>query len=951
MKKIFTHFGLILAVALAGVFTACNPKEIEDADAGALAIKSVLPTKVVAGQPMTLSGTGFGDVREVVFPDGVSVTAIEHVGNGMIRVTAPAGISPSGGKLIVRTSDDQAEYKVPITLGNTTVSGFSKQSGEEIAGGQPLTVYGTDLEFICRAEFLDPDGNPMLVEDELFYRKGTSSVIITIPRMVFEGTWTGKLYTYDGKEILLPELTYTLPADGGHWETVKTVIWENTTGDGPCDWGNLNYRFGLDGHDGANECDATFPQEIWDKIKSETFYATLTGENPQIRITDGWWSALLYEDDIQNPNDLLVKNGDGSWTLTVNLTTAPALLDVLDAQHLLFTGDKYTLTDLFLLEEIWIDGDDGGDEGPEQEIFWTNETMEGPADWGNLNYRFGLDGHDGGNECDATFPQEIWDRIKTETFYALIEGANPQIRITDGWWQKNLVANDIDPNSNLLVDNGDGTWYIIVNLSTAPELVDLLDAQHLLFTGQNYTLVSLFFQEGGIDGGGDTPGGGDEPGGDTPDMEGTVIWDQETAFADWSATIAIPAEKFASVEEGDIIRVYLKEKAGDFNPVFKHVEDWSDWPDFARVDGENYFEAAVPASAIEELKAKGLRFQGVGFTVAGVTLIPSTPPIVPEGTIVFDTETAFDSWSASIVVPAEKFSGVQEGDIVRVYYKKKTGDYNPVFKHAEDWSDWPEFARADGENYFEAAVPASAIEELKAKGLRFQGVGFTLVYVTLIQGAPAIQPEGTVIWDTETVFDSWSATIAIDAAKFADVKEGDIIRVYIKDKAGDYNPIFKHVGDWSDWTEFARVDGDGYFEAAVPAAAIEELKASGLRFQGVGFTIAAVTIIQPLPGTPIFETETVFDSWSATLVIEAAKFADVKAGDIVRVYLKEKTGEFNPVFKHVSDWSDWADFARVDGDDYFEAAVPESAIEELKSAGLRFQGVGFTVKQVNLIAQ
>ena len=84
-------------------------------------------------------------------------------------------------------------------------------------------------------------------------------------------------------------------------------------------------------------------------------------------------------------------------------------------------------------------------------------------------------------------------------------------------------------------------------------------------------------------------------------------------------------------------------------------------------------------------------------------------------------------------------------------------------------------------------------------------------------------------------------------------------------------------------------------------------------------------------------------------MVEPDKFADVKAGDIVRVYLKEKTADFNPVFKHVSDWSDWPEFVKEEADDYFQAAVPESAIDELKSAGLRFQGVGFTVKQVNLI--
>ena len=281
--------------------------------------------------------------------------------------------------------------------------------------------------------------------------------------------------------------------------------------------------------------------------------------------------------------------------------------------------------------------------------------------------------------------------------------------------------------------------------------------------------------------------------------------------------------------------------------MFKHVEDWTDWPVFVRVDGDNYFEAVVPAEAIDELKAKGLRFQGVGFTVAGVTLIPSTPPIVPEGTILFDTETVFGDWSATAVVPAEKFADVQEGDIIRVYFKKKGADFNPVFKHVDDWNDWPALqgTRVDGDNYFEATVPAEAIDELKTKGLRFQGIGFTLVYVTLISTAPAFEPEGTILFDTETVFADWSATCVVDPAKFADVKAGDTIRVYIKDKGGDYNAIFKHVGNWNDWTELQgkKVDGDGFFEAPVPAEAIDELKSDGLRFQGVGFTIVKVSLM------------------------------------------------------------------------------------------------------------
>ena len=117
--------------------------------------------------------------------------------------------------------------------------------------------------------------------------------------------------------------------------------------------------------------------------------------------------------------------------------------------------------------------------------------------------------------------------------------------------------------------------------------------------------------------------------------------------------------------------------------------------------------------------------------------------------------------------------------------------------------------------------------------------------MTLIPGAPAFQPEGTILFDTETVFGDWSATCVIDPAKFAGVKAGDTIRVYIKDKGGDYNAIFKHVEDWQDWAELQGVKEDAadYFQAVVPAAAVDELKEKGLRFQGVGFTIVSVKLL------------------------------------------------------------------------------------------------------------
>ena len=125
---------------------------------------------------------------------------------------------------------------------------------------------------------------------------------------------------------------------------------------------------------------------------------------------------------------------------------------------------------------------------------WEGDGSAGAVSWNGI-YRFALEGHDGANECIAEIPQAIWDKMMTETFYADIEGENPQIRITTGWWDTNLTANDIQPGNELLTDNGDGTWTIKVNLADNPDLVALLVDHHLLFTGSGYTLMKLYFND------------------------------------------------------------------------------------------------------------------------------------------------------------------------------------------------------------------------------------------------------------------------------------------------------------------------------------------------------------------------------------------------------------------------------------------------------------------------
>ncbi|MCR5019297.1 MAG: IPT/TIG domain-containing protein, partial [Bacteroidales bacterium] len=221
MKKIFKYFGVLFSVALMGfAVTSCFPEDIDGPEEVGLGIKTVFPTKVVPGLEITVNGSGFNDVTEIVFPEEKSVTSFTKVTDNMLRVVVPNGVA--AGKLIVKTDNDQAESSVELTVGKTVVKGFSSEEGTDINGGEQLTIYGEDLEFISSVEFFDPDGASLkLFKDTEFYRKGTSNVTVTLPKKMTEKdvVITGKITTIDGKTFNIYALNYKPSLGGGHWET------------------------------------------------------------------------------------------------------------------------------------------------------------------------------------------------------------------------------------------------------------------------------------------------------------------------------------------------------------------------------------------------------------------------------------------------------------------------------------------------------------------------------------------------------------------------------------------------------------------------------------------------------------------------------------------------------------------------------------------------------------
>ena len=273
----------------------------------------------------------------------------------------------------------------------------------------------------------------------------------------------------------------------------ENSIWVNDdpAGHGSVSW-NGTYRFGLEGHDGNNECIATLPQAVWDKLKTGPFYLKASIDNADwynVRITNGWWDATVG--DVGKGSDRIVVNGDGTFTLEIDLSEDADFVATLDEKHLLFTGEGYTPLELcFQLEDA------PGDTG---ESIWENDDPagHGSVSW-NGTYRFGLEGHDGNNECIATLPQEVWDKMKTGTFYlvaSIDDDGWYSVRITNGWWDPNWNGGDIGKGDERIVVNGDGTFTLAVNVSEDADFLSYLDDRNLLFTGSGYTPLKLYFQE------------------------------------------------------------------------------------------------------------------------------------------------------------------------------------------------------------------------------------------------------------------------------------------------------------------------------------------------------------------------------------------------------------------------------------------------------------------------
>ncbi len=482
MKKMKTYMWLLLTLVMGVAMNSCHDDNNDDISAS-LSVKVFAPTRVMPGQKVVITGSGFGDVKSVNF-GSVETTNIRMVSPNDIEVITPAGVPAEGGELTVNTSNEKVTARQRFTVGVPQPRSYDP--ADTVNVGSLLKIVGSDLQFIEKVLFTDKDENDIVVEALDFVRKAESFIQVNIPNETAEGEGKVRLIAVDGSSISVPA-PIVFKKGGGHIEFVKTTIWKGDGSAGPVSW-NGTYRFSNTERSTGEEIYA-IPMDIWELMKTTTFYLDLEATDPQIRVTTGWWSTTWTGLDYQpGTSDLLTDNGDGTWTMEINLSGDP-ILDAMDVEHLLFTGDRYTPLEIYFAGEVWVD--DGGESSPEEVVIWEGDGSAGGVSWNSV-YRFSNAERSTGEEIYA-IPMDQWEIIKTNTFYLDLEATDPQIRVTTGWWSTTWTGADFQPGtSELLTDHGDGTWTLEINLSGDP-ILDAMDVEHLLFTGDRYTPRKLYY--------------------------------------------------------------------------------------------------------------------------------------------------------------------------------------------------------------------------------------------------------------------------------------------------------------------------------------------------------------------------------------------------------------------------------------------------------------------------
>ena len=227
--------------------------------------------------------------------------------------------------------------------------------------------------------------------------------------------------------------------------------------------------------------------------------------------------------------------------------------------------------------------------------------------------------------------------------------------------------------------------------------------------------------------------------------------------------------------------------------------------------------------------------------------------------------TCADDWSSGYAqIASTDLSAAVAGDEINVYVTAVSSgtEWPQVYLQYVDaeWN-WVDFA--DTHNYSLSgktaphkatiALTQAMIDNITAGNyLIVKGAGYTAEKITFTH-TPAEAGTTQSIWSGSVVMpDNWGAWQTINASKFANAVEGQLLRCRFTDLSTNAQLQLKQTGDWSELVDapLAQISGR-YYDYTITASMLVELKANGVIVSGSNYTLKEVLLINPADLKPL----------------------------------------------------------------------------------------------------
>lgn len=240
--------------------------------------------------------------------------------------------------------------------------------------------------------------------------------------------------------------------------------------------------------------------------------------------------------------------------------------------------------------------------------------------------------------------------------------------------------------------------------------------------------------------------------------------------------------------------------------------------------------------------------------------------------------TCADDWSSGYVqIASTDLSAAVAGDEINVYVTAVSSgtEWPQVYLQYVD-AEWNWMDFADTHNYSLSgktaphkatiALTQAMIDNITAGNyLIVKGAGYTAEKITLTH-MPAEAGTTQSIWSGSVVMpDNWGAWQTINASKFANAVEGQLLRCRFTDLSTNAQLQLKQTGDWSELVDapLAQISGR-YYDYTITAAMLVELKANGMIVSGCNYTLTEVLLINPADLKSLTLAVPVTDNWVFT---------------------------------------------------------------------------------------